>query len=48
MLPDELYVRAVVTSSKKMDKPALCGPWVETAWTQPYGWQQWQQRNPKK
>jgi hypothetical protein len=46
--PNDLYVRATITSSKKMVKPALCGPFVETAWTQPYGWQQWQQRNPKK
>ncbi|MCL1921395.1 MAG: hypothetical protein FWG50_10025 [Kiritimatiellaeota bacterium] len=39
MQPDDLYVRATVTSSTKMVKPMLCGPFVETAWTQPYGWQ---------
>ena len=39
MQPDDLYVRATVTSSTKMVKPALCGPFVHTAWTQPYGWQ---------
>jgi len=39
MHPDDLYVRATVTSSTKMLKPALCGPWVHTAWTQPYGWE---------
>ena len=44
MQPDDLYVRATVTSPAKMAKPALCGPFVETAWTQPYGWQQWQTR----
>jgi len=34
--PDDLYVRATVTSTVKREKPALCGPFVETAWTQPY------------
>jgi len=48
MQPEDLYVRATITSSKQMVRPALCGPFVETAWTQPYGWQQWQQRNQKK
>ena len=47
MQPDDLYVRATVTSSAKMPKPALCGPWVYTAWTQPYGWQAWQARQKK-
>jgi hypothetical protein len=50
MQPEELYVRAVVTSSTKIIRGRLAssGPEFETAWTQPYGWQQWQQRNPKK
>ncbi|MCL2103767.1 MAG: hypothetical protein FWH21_01715 [Kiritimatiellaeota bacterium] len=46
--PDDLYARATVTSATKMIKPMLCGPWVQTAWTQPYGWQSWQKRNPQK
>jgi len=47
MHPDDLYVRATVTSSTKMVKPALCGPFAHTAWTQPYGWQSWQARQKK-
>jgi len=45
--PDDLYVRATVTSSAKMVQVKGSGPSVQTAWTQPYGWQQWQARQKK-
>jgi len=50
MQPNDLYVRATITSSTKIIKGRLTAnsPVFETAWTQPYGWQQWQQRNVKK
>ena len=46
--PDDLYVRATVTSSKRAGNPANNEPEYETAWTQPYGWRAWQARNPIK
>ncbi len=36
---DELYVRAVVTSSEAAANPAYEGA-RQQAWTQPYGWRQ--------
>jgi len=46
--PDDLYVRAVVTSSnKKRTLPSALLPDFDTAHTQPVGWQQWQERNKK-
>ncbi len=34
---EELYFRAVITSSKPYDQPSFAGQ-TETAWTQPMGW----------
>ncbi len=34
---EELYFRAVITSSKPSDQPSFAGQ-TETAWTQPIGW----------
>ena len=50
LAPDDLYVRATVTASRKSFKPShACNkPDFETAWTQPYGWRAWQARNPAK
>jgi len=42
--PDDMYVRATVTSSTKKVKPLNGGPAFDTAYTQPVGWQQWQSR----
>lgn len=36
---DEIYVRAVITSSRSHPDPSFEGQ-VEQAWTQPFGWQQ--------
>jgi len=46
--PDDLYVRAVVTSSKRAVNRVNNEPEFDTAWTQPYGGRQWQARNPEK
>lgn len=46
--PDDLYVRATVTSSKKAVNRVSNEPDYDTAWTQPYGWRAWQGRNPLK
>lgn len=46
--PDDLYVRAAVTSSKKTSRKVSNEPAYETAWTQPYGWKLWQTRNPEQ
>jgi hypothetical protein len=46
--PDDLYVRATVTSSKAAVNRANNEPECDTAWTQPYGWRAWQGRNPLK
>ncbi len=46
--PDDLYVRATVTSSKKAVNRVSNEPEFDTAWTQPYGWRAWQARNPVK
>ncbi len=48
MQPGDLYVRARVTSSRKAVNRVSNEPEFDTAWTQPYGWAQWQVRNPKK
>lgn len=48
LAPDDLYVRAVVTSSRKAVSRVSNEPEFETAWTQPYGWRLWQARNPEK
>jgi hypothetical protein len=37
---DELYVRAVVTSSQPPENPSFAGQKAQ-AWTQPVGWQAW-------
>lgn len=44
--PDDLYVRATVSSSKKAVNRVSNEPDCDTAWTQPYGWRGWQARNP--
>jgi len=36
--PDDLYVRAVITSTKPHKYQERNKPLTETAWTQPYGW----------
>ncbi len=46
LAPDELYVRATVTSSKAAANRVNNEPEFDTAWTQPYGWRAWQARNP--
>jgi hypothetical protein len=46
LAPDDLYVRAVVTSSRKAVNRVNNEPEFDTAWTQPYGWALWQARNP--
>ena len=46
MEPGDLYVRATVTSSKRAENRVNNEPEFATAWTQPYGWRAWQQRNP--
>ena len=46
--PDDLYVRATVTSSKRAVNRVSNEPEHDTAWTQPYGWKAWQERNPLK
>ncbi|MEI7899432.1 MAG: hypothetical protein WCK89_04215 [bacterium] len=46
--PDDLYVRATVTSSKKAVNRVSNEPEFDTAWTQPCGWRAWQGRNPLK
>lgn len=48
LAPEDLYVRAVVTSSRKALNRVNNEPEFETAWTQPYGWALWQARNPEK
>ena len=48
MGPDDLYVRATVTSSVKAVNRVNNEPEFATAWTQPYGWRLWQARNPLK
>lgn len=48
MEPDDLYVRATVTSSRKAVNRENNEPEFDTAWTQPYGWEIWQSRNPEK
>jgi hypothetical protein len=48
LAPEDLYVRAVVTSSRKSADRVNNEPEFETAWTQPYGWELWQARNPEK
>ena len=48
LLPDDLYVRATVTSSRKASNRVNNEPEFDTAWTQPYGWRAWQARNPLK
>jgi hypothetical protein len=35
---DELYVRAIVTSTKPHDDPSFKGQ-LQQAWTQPVGWE---------
>ncbi|HBO42891.1 MAG TPA: hypothetical protein DD670_02940 [Planctomycetaceae bacterium] len=39
MKDDELYVRAVVRSDRKLDNPPSNSIDLETAWTQPVGWE---------
>ncbi len=46
--PDELYVRAEIVSSRKAIHRQINEPEFDTTWTQPYGWQAWQRRNPEK
>jgi hypothetical protein len=46
--PDDLYVRATVTSSRRSPSQVRNEPDFETAWTQPYGWRLWQARNPER
>jgi hypothetical protein len=48
LAPDDLYVRATVTSSKQAVNRTNNEPEFDTAWTQPYGWRAWQGRNPLK
>ena len=48
LAPDDLYVRATVTSSKRAINRENNEPEFDTAWTQPYGWHAWQTRNPIK
>jgi hypothetical protein len=48
MEPDDLYVRATVTSTRKAVNRVNNEPEFDTAWTQPYGWPQWQIRNPEQ
>lgn len=48
MVPEDLYVRATVTSSRKAVNRVNNEPEFDTAWTQPYGWGLWQARNPEK
>jgi len=38
MSPDDLYVRAIITSNKLCAFPSVNKPDLETAWTQPVGW----------
>ncbi|NLE38914.1 MAG: hypothetical protein GX621_12895 [Pirellulaceae bacterium] len=40
MKDNELYVRAVVRSDRKLDNPPSNSIDLETAWTQPVGWEQ--------
>jgi hypothetical protein len=42
MAPEDLYVRAKVVASRKKKDRAGNEPAYETAWTQPYGWREWQ------
>jgi len=44
--PDDLYVRAAGPSSRRALDRASNEPEHDTAWTQPYGWREWQARNP--
>jgi len=44
--PGDLYVRATITSSMRAENRVSNEPEFATAWTQPYGWRAWQQRNP--
>ncbi len=46
--PDDLYVRATVTSSRKAVNRVSNEPDFDTAWTQPCGGRLWQARNPLK
>lgn len=46
--PEDLYVRAVVTSSRKAQNRVNNEPEFDTAWTQPYGWTIWQARHPEQ
>ncbi len=48
MAPEDLYVRATVVSTRQAKPQASNEPAFETAWTQPYGWRQWQRRNALK
>ncbi len=48
MADDDLYVRATVVSSRRAVNRVSNEPEFETAWTQPYGWRDWQRRNPEK
>ena len=47
---DDMYARAVVTSSKPKNLlvPSALRPNYDSAFTQPVGWQQWQERNKVK
>ncbi|MCL2744300.1 MAG: hypothetical protein FWE67_10650 [Planctomycetaceae bacterium] len=38
MAPEDLYVRAIITSDKKPKYLEVNKPPTESAWTQPYGW----------
>lgn len=46
MDPEDLYVRATVTSSKPAVDRVSNEPEFDTAWTQPWGWREWQDRHP--
>ena len=48
LAPEDLYVRAVVTSSRKAVNLVSNEPEFETAWTQPVGWALWQARHPEQ
>jgi hypothetical protein len=38
MAPDDMYVRAIITSNKRVEFAQINKPDMETAWTQPVGW----------
>ncbi len=48
MADDDLYVRATVISTRRAVNRVNNEPDFDTAWTQPYGWRDWQRRNPEK